>query len=180
MDRRQVTPSRLDTEGRIHQGLDASLIRFFHFFDRKFPRQSRCEEATLFPLLHQRPIETLPLNASKCRPSPRKIWTRSKLSTGFAPRTTRKEAQSHGGDVNGPHCAYGLWLSPHRLRPKTRSLPLRARSSTTAVTPLLGWPPAAAATAPEAPVQHRNRDSLVSVPNTPLIDGPPCTTQRTS
>ena len=33
---------------------DASLMRFFQFFDREFPRQIRREEATLFPLLHER------------------------------------------------------------------------------------------------------------------------------
>jgi len=35
---------------------DANLTRFFHFFDREFPRQSRREEATLFPLLRERLI----------------------------------------------------------------------------------------------------------------------------
>ena len=33
---------------------NASLMRFFRFFDRDFSRQSRCEEAVLYPLLRQR------------------------------------------------------------------------------------------------------------------------------
>ena len=35
---------------------DATLRRFFHFFDHEFIPHSRREEATLFPLLHQRLI----------------------------------------------------------------------------------------------------------------------------
>ena len=35
---------------------DAALKRFFHFFAQEFARHSRREEATLFPLLHQRLI----------------------------------------------------------------------------------------------------------------------------
>ncbi len=33
---------------------DAALRRFFHFIEQEFPRQRRLEEATLFPLLHER------------------------------------------------------------------------------------------------------------------------------
>jgi hemerythrin-like domain-containing protein len=36
--------------------LDAKLRRFFHFFDHEFVPHSRREEATLFPLLHERLI----------------------------------------------------------------------------------------------------------------------------
>lgn len=35
---------------------DAALKRFFRFFDQEFARHGRREEATLFPLLHQRLI----------------------------------------------------------------------------------------------------------------------------
>jgi iron-sulfur cluster repair protein YtfE (RIC family) len=35
---------------------DAKLRRFFHFFDQEFTPHNRREEATLFPLLHQRLI----------------------------------------------------------------------------------------------------------------------------
>ena len=35
---------------------DAKLKRFFHFFDQEFTPHNRREEATLFPLLHQRLI----------------------------------------------------------------------------------------------------------------------------
>lgn len=36
------------------RGSDAALRRFFHFFEQEFPRRSRHEEATLYPLLRER------------------------------------------------------------------------------------------------------------------------------
>ncbi len=38
------------------KGSDAKLRHFFHFFDQEFTPHSRREEATLFPLLHERLI----------------------------------------------------------------------------------------------------------------------------